>query len=150
MSYHAVNKVGQALNDAGKSLNGSNILVVGVAFKPDVDDARNSPAQPIIEMLVANGATVNYHDPCIPGARFGGSRHLRDHIDLSSVELTADVLSTVDCVVIVTNHTGLDIDHIVAHAAIVVDTVNATAGSAGRSTIVRLGAPGDAQGSARA
>jgi UDP-N-acetyl-D-glucosamine dehydrogenase len=84
---------------------------------------------------------VTYHDPCIPHIEFGGTRHLHERVGLDSVELTADALQAADCVVIVTHHADLDIATIVAHSRIVVDTVNATRGTAGPARIVRLGAP---------
>ena len=142
MSYHALTRISEALNQSGKPLKGASILVIGVAFKPGVDDARNSPAEPIMEMLVANGAIVSYHDPYIPNLRIGGTRHLRDDRELSSVELTSEALRAADCAVIITNHSGLDIELVVEHSRLVVDTVNATRFALGRRSIVRLGAPG--------
>jgi UDP-N-acetyl-D-glucosamine dehydrogenase len=149
MSDHAVGKVTEALNQIGRSVSRAKVLVVGVAFKPNVDDARNSPAEPIVQMLVARGADVSYHDPYIPQIRYQRSRHHDRAIELESVELTEQALSSADCVLILTNHRVLDLDRIVEHASLVVDTVNATR-SHTSERIVRLGAPTGAQRPLRA
>ena len=88
MAGHTVDKIVAALNRSGKALREARILLLGVAFKPNVDDARNSPAQPIAEMLVQAGADVRYHDPFVPSFRIGGNFHHRDVIDLQSDELS--------------------------------------------------------------
>lgn len=141
MSHHALTRIRESLDGAGKPLGNSNVLVIGVAFKPNVDDARNSPAQPIMELLFRSGAVVRYHDPHIPEFSVGGSRILHDRITLASVELTAEELVSADCVVILTNHGGTDVEMIVEHAQLLVDTVNATGHLTPRSKVSRLGAP---------
>jgi UDP-N-acetyl-D-glucosamine dehydrogenase len=120
--YHVTHRIGEALNTKGRSINGSSILILGVAYKPDVDDMRESPAIKIIELLLRMGANVSYNDPHIP--RFPQLR--KSDLHLKSLELTPKLLRTVDCVVIVTNHTSYDYDFVVKHSRMVVDTRNAT------------------------
>ena len=140
MPYHVVELVTQALSLEALPLKGSRLLVLGVAFKPDVDDARNSPAKRIIELLRVRGADVAYHDPYVPRFRIGDDVFHRDPVELSSVELTDQVLAEADCVVIVTGHRKVDYRRVVETARRVVDTCNATADAqAGRGTILRLG-----------
>jgi UDP-N-acetyl-D-glucosamine dehydrogenase len=141
MPYHTVNIVGQGLNRHGKSLNEANVLILGVAFKPNIDDARNSAAERVIELLIKKGAHVSYHDPYVPTYGVGGDVVLRETTSLASVNLTSDVLAEVDCTVIVTGHSSVDYDWIVSHSPLVVDTVNATQFvSSNREKIIRLGA----------
>ena len=111
---------------ACKAVKGSRICVLGVAYKKDVDDPRESPAFAVLEMLQARGAEVCYHDPHVP--TLPRMRHHRLRLD--SQALTADFLEGQDCVVIVTDHTSCDYDAVVRHARLVVDTRNATAGCA--------------------
>jgi UDP-N-acetyl-D-glucosamine dehydrogenase len=114
---------------------------LGVAFKPDVDDARNSPAKRVIELLLRRGAEVCYHDPYVPCFRVGNDVFHRERVVLESVELTDEALSAADCVVIVTGHRSVDYARVVDRAARVVDTCNATADvDEGPGTILRLGA----------
>jgi UDP-N-acetyl-D-glucosamine dehydrogenase len=120
MPYFVVEQVMEALNERGKSMKGSSILVLGIAYKKDVDDPRESPAFKIIELLNARGASVNYNDPYIPVAP-----KMRKHrLNLKSVELTAANLSSYDCVVVATDHSVYQADFIVEHAQLVVDTRN--------------------------
>jgi UDP-N-acetyl-D-glucosamine dehydrogenase len=142
MPFHVITRVADALNQRGRSLPGAHILILGVAFKRDVDDARNSPAQRIIELLITRGAEVAYHDPFIPVFHVGDNVFLRQARRLTSVPLTAETLASQDCVVIVTGHSAIDYAWVVEHARLVVDTCNATARvPSGRDKIVRLGAP---------
>ena len=121
MPDYVVEKVAHALNDAKKAVNGSRVLVIGVAYKKNIDDIRESPALDVIRLLEARGATVAYHDPFIPKFREEGH-------EWSSVPLTTAELKRSDAVVIVTDHSAIDYQLIVDHAAVVVDTRNATAG----------------------
>ena len=121
MPEFVVGKVGQALNRAGKSVNGSRILVLGVAYKPDVDDVRESPALDIIRLLEAGGARVEYHDPFVP-------RLEEDGREWVGVPLTDDVLDGVDVAVIVTDHSVVDHARVFERASMVVDSRNATRG----------------------
>jgi UDP-N-acetyl-D-glucosamine dehydrogenase len=127
-----VRKVAQALNDEKKAVNGSRILVLGVAYKKDINDMRESPALDVIRLLENQGARVLYHDPFVP--KFTEKEH-----EYSSVALTDTEISAADAVVIVTDHSSVDYQRIVDMAAVVVDTRNATAKLAkGKGRIVSL------------
>jgi UDP-N-acetyl-D-glucosamine dehydrogenase len=123
MPHYVVSRVAEALNDYGKPLRGSKIALLGVAYKKDVDDPRESPAFELMDLLHSRGAVLTYNDPHIP--RLPAMRH---HIVLAldSQELTAEFLSSQDCVLIATDHSAYDFDFIVQHAPLVVDTRNAT------------------------
>ncbi|NJN94732.1 MAG: nucleotide sugar dehydrogenase [Anaerolineales bacterium] len=142
MPYHTVELIGRVLNCDGKSLRRANILILGVAFKPNIDDARNSPAERVIELLIREGAKVSYHDPYVPQFRIGGDIVLKEKSLLTNVPLTVTTLSQSDCTVIITGHRDLDYKWIVNESKRVVDTVNATRHVIeNRARIVRLGAP---------
>jgi len=142
MTYHVVDLVCQGLSLRGKPLRDARVLVLGVAFKPDIDDARNSPAERIIELLLSRGARVRYHDPYVPRFQVGDDVFHRETVVLESVPLTEEEIAAADCVVIVTGHRCLDYARVVRHADLIVDTCNATAAvDEGREKIVRLGAP---------
>lgn len=123
MPRYVVQKVSDALNDAAKPLRGSHIGILGVAYKKDVDDPRESPAFRIIEMLEDRGAVLSYHDPHIP--QLPKMRHYRVP-DLQSEPLTAEWLSAQDAVLIVTDHSSVDYTFVVEHAQVVIDSRNAT------------------------
>src|SRR5674476_1203520 len=111
-------KIAMALNSVKKAVNGSNILFLGVAYKPNIDDARESPALEIIDLVAKKGAIVTYHDPFIPQVE-------TDHdLSLHSVELTAEALQKADCVVITTNHSAFTPEFIIQHARLIVDLRN--------------------------
>jgi UDP-N-acetyl-D-glucosamine dehydrogenase len=114
MPHWCLGKIVRALNAHERALKGSKILLLGVAYKADIDDTRESPALKLIELLQEQGAEVSYHDPFVP--------ELPDH-GLRSAELDAD---GADCVVIVTAHSGIDYDDLVERAPLVVDLRNAT------------------------
>ena len=120
MPAYVVAKVSQALNEERKPVNGSRVLVIGVAYKPDIDDIRESPALDVMRLLEADGAEVVFHDPFIQSYREDG--HSR-----SGVELTAAELERADAVVIVTNHRAIDYQMLMDHASLVVDSRNAMA-----------------------
>src|SRR6202161_2356986 len=123
MPYHVVTAVADALNERQRSLKGSKILLLGVAYKKDVDDLRESPSLKLLELLSARGAVLDYNDPYFPAL------HKMRHYDFShkrSVELTPASLSSYDCVLIATDHTSYDYDAIVRDAKLVVDSRNAT------------------------
>lgn len=142
MTYHVVDLVCQGLSLRGKPLRAARVLVLGVAFKPDIDDARNSPAERIIELLLSRGACVRYHDPYVPRFQVGNDVFHRKGVVLESAPLTDEEITAADCIVIVTDHHNLDYERVVQHADLIVDTRNATAGIAShRAKIVRLGAP---------
>lgn len=122
MPYHVLASVSGALNRHKKSLNGARVLVLGVAYKKDIDDLRESPALTIIELLQKDGAQVSYHDPYFP---FIGKGRKYD-LQMKCAELKN--LDQYDCVVIVTDHSDYDFPRIVQEAQLVVDTRNATRG----------------------
>ncbi len=128
MPFHAANLVDQALDWAGRSCKGARVLVLGVAFKPNVDDPRNSPAERVIELLLARGARVEYHDPHVPRFRVGGSPIHPEALQLRSRPLDEATVSEADAVVILTAHAALDYPAILRHARLVVDTTRATQG----------------------
>ncbi len=121
MPEYVVEKTAEALNYDCKSVKGSKILVVGLAYKPNVDDTRETPAAEIIELLAARGAVVSYHDPHVPS--FPKMRNYK--FDMHSVDLDPKVIGQADCVVIVTDHEITDWQAIGDHAQLVVDTRNA-------------------------
>jgi UDP-N-acetyl-D-glucosamine dehydrogenase len=123
MPEYVVERVSLALNQACKPVNGSNISILGVAYKRDVDDPRVSPSFRLIELLAARGARLTYSDPHIP--RLPRMRHY-DVPAMTSRELTREYLSEQDCVLIVTDHSAFDYDFLVKHSRLVVDTRNAT------------------------
>ncbi len=141
MPYHVVDLVARALGSTGKPLNGANVLILGVAFKRDIDDARNSPAERIIELLLQRGAHVTFNDPYVPRYRVGRDVFYSDERWLESVELTEQVLAGADCVVILAGHQAVDYLKVVQHGRLVVDAVNATHGLDGSAQVVRVGAP---------
>jgi len=114
MPYFVVDKVREALNRQRKAVNGASVLLLGVAYKKDIDDVRESPALDILKLLVEDGAEVSYHDPFVPELRDEGA-------DLGSIELTDEALSGADAVVILTDHSGFDYDRVVREAAVLVD-----------------------------
>jgi len=123
MPYYVVTRVMDALNERGRALKGAKVLVLGVAYKRDVDDMRESPALKIIDLLESKGAVVSYHDPYIPELPATRSYSF----SLSSVPLTPETLAAVDCALIITDHASVDYDLVVRHAPFVVDSRNATA-----------------------
>ncbi len=142
MPYHVVELVAQALSNQGKPLKDARLLVLGVAFKPDIDDARNSPAARVIELLLNQDAHVRYHDPFVPHFKVGNDVFRRESCTLESVPLTDEELNAADCVIIVTGHRTLDYAHVVHQANLIVDTCNATSSvDEGQEKVVRLGAP---------
>ena len=120
MPIFVVDKVREALNAGRKSVKGSSVLMLGVAYKPDVDDVRESPALDIIRLLQADGARVLYSDPYVPRVNQNGTC-------LESVALTPELLNSVDATVIVTDHSAFDYEAVVEHSRALVDARNATA-----------------------
>jgi UDP-N-acetyl-D-glucosamine dehydrogenase len=115
--------VAQALNDQGLAIRGSRICILGVAYKRDVDDPRESPAFELIELLGQRGAVLSYNDPYVPMLP---KMRRHDVPELSSTPLTAEFLASQDCVLIATDHSAYDSAFIVRHSRLVVDTRNAT------------------------
>jgi UDP-N-acetyl-D-glucosamine dehydrogenase len=125
MPAYVVERIGDALNERGKPIRGSKIALLGMAYKKDVDDSRESPGLELMEILLQKGAVVSYNDPHIP--RLPRTRR-HPARDMESTELTTEYLRSRDCVVIVTDHTAYDWERIVEHAPLIVDTRNATRG----------------------
>jgi UDP-N-acetyl-D-glucosamine dehydrogenase len=119
MPHHVITRVTEALNERARSLHGSKVLVLGVAYKRDVGDTRESPSLEIIQLLLGKKAQVSYHDPHVPRLTLDGRR-------FESVPLTAETLASQDCVLVATDHSLLDYKWVVEHAPCVVDTRNAT------------------------
>jgi len=134
MPHYVVAKTIDALNEHKKSLNGSKVLVLGLAYKKDVDDLRESPSIELIELLRQKGAKVDYNDPYIPKTH----KQRKHDLKMKSVKLSAKALGSYDVVLISTDHSCYDYDWIVKNAKLVVDTRNATAKvKSGRSKIVK-------------
>src|SRR5215208_1020529 len=125
MPEHVVTLVTDALNEERKSLKGSRVLVLGVAYKRDIDDMRESPALSIIDRLRAKGAEVSYHDPFVAEVRFDDAHTEAPGEPLRSIELTDAALGGADCLVIVTDHTGVDYGRVCQLSKVIVDTRNA-------------------------
>ncbi|HZL04785.1 MAG TPA: nucleotide sugar dehydrogenase, partial [Coriobacteriia bacterium] len=121
MPYYVVRRLMDALNTQHKALSGSRVLMLGVAYKADIDDMRESPAIKIAELLLGKGAEVVYHDPYVPTFSVGG-------VDIAPVALTAETAADADAVLIVTAHKAVDYDLVVDHAQLVLDTRNVLAG----------------------
>jgi UDP-N-acetyl-D-glucosamine dehydrogenase len=120
MPFYVVQRLMDALNDHGKALAVSRILILGVAYKPDIDDVRESPALKIIELLEGRAPDLVYHDTHVPNIRTDGGT-------MSSVELTPELVASSDVVVVVTDHSGVDYDMVVREAPLLLDTRNALA-----------------------
>jgi UDP-N-acetyl-D-glucosamine dehydrogenase len=133
MPAYVVEHVADALNEQGLALRGSKITLLGMAYKKDVDDCRESPGLELLALLCAKGAEVHYNDPHIP--RLPRTRR-HPSLDLSSQELSADYLRSRDGVVIVTDHSAYDWEHILRHARLVVDTRGVTRGLGDRAARV--------------
>jgi UDP-N-acetyl-D-glucosamine dehydrogenase len=122
MPYHVVEAVSSALNHRDKPLPGKRVLILGVAYKRDIDDLRESPALTVIELLKKEGVTVSYNDPYIP--TIGKGRKY----DLNMASTPLENLQQYDCVLILTDHSDYNYEHIVHESRLVVDTRNATRG----------------------
>ncbi len=123
MPTYVIHRVVEALNDAGKPLKGSKICILGVAYKKDVDDPRESPSFELMDLLRAGHAVLSYNDPHVP--RLPRIRH-HDVPDMQSTPLDPKFLASQDCVLIATDHSAYDYDFIVQHSRLVIDTRNAT------------------------
>lgn len=132
MPHHVVTLIQNALNDEGKALKGAKVLVLGAAYKKDIDDLRESPALDVMVTLLAHQADVSYHDPYVPVVRLDGDT-------LHSMPLSPETLAGADCVVVITDHSAFDWEMIGRHARLIVDTRNAMkAASNGRARVVKL------------
>ncbi|MGE3174215.1 MAG: nucleotide sugar dehydrogenase [Planctomycetota bacterium] len=124
MPHYVVQRTAHGLNEIGKPLRGAKVLVIGLAYKPDVDDVRETPAAEIIKLLLEDGADVCYHDPHVP--LFAGMRKYMEY-RMHSVPLAPETLKNTDCVLIVTDHKAIEWKLIAEHARLVVDSRNAMA-----------------------
>jgi UDP-N-acetyl-D-glucosamine dehydrogenase len=132
MPLYVMEKVADALNDEGKAVRGAHVVVLGAAFKRDVDDVRESPALDVIVLLREKGALVTYHDPYVPTLR------LPDDVTLESTAFSQELLQDSDCVVIVTDHQVTDWQQVVDYSHVVVDARNATRGCEGSARVIYL------------
>jgi UDP-N-acetyl-D-glucosamine dehydrogenase len=141
MPDHVVQLVADGLNDSRKAMNGSRVLLLGVAYKKDIDDVRESPALSIIDRLRAKGADVHYHDPFVKEVHFEDAHTVGGGEPLQSAPLTDEELRASDCVVIVTDHSGIDYQRVCQLSSLIVDTrnaLNAELRRASNARIVRL------------
>jgi UDP-N-acetyl-D-glucosamine dehydrogenase len=132
MPYFVVQRLAQALSGQGKPLKAAKILILGLAYKKDVDDPRESPALKIMELLTGEEAEVSYNDPYIP--QCGGLRRYPG-LNLASVPLSDQILKGTDCVLLVTDHSAYDYAWIASQASLIVDTRNAFKGVPGAHII---------------
>jgi UDP-N-acetyl-D-glucosamine dehydrogenase len=121
MPHYVVERTIEALNDRAKSLKGSRILVLGLAYKPDIDDVRESPSFELIELFKAKGARVDYSDPHVPET-WAGRKH---DLQMKSVPVTPETLASYDCVVVSTNHAAFDWAKVAKHSKLIVDSRDA-------------------------
>ena len=121
MPSYVVERITKALNEHRKPINGSRIGILGVAYKKDIDDPRESPAFKLMELLQSRGAILSYNDPFVPRI----PRMRRHDLHMASQELTGELLERVDCVLLATDHSQYDYKLIGQHAQLIVDTRNA-------------------------
>ncbi len=141
MPAYVVELASDALNDNKKAVNGSKILILGVAYKKDIDDMRESPALSIIDLLRADGADVYYHDPFVPEVTFDHAYTIGDGEPLYNQDLTDDLINGSDCVIICTEHSPIDYGRVCELAPLIVDTRNALSletRNGSKARIVRL------------
>jgi UDP-N-acetyl-D-glucosamine dehydrogenase len=138
MPDHVVTLIADGLNDESKSLKGSRVLLLGVAYKKDINDVRESPALSIIDRLRAKGAQVSYHDEYVSEIRFDDAHTESAGEPLQSTALTDDELKAADCVVIVTDHSTVDYARVCALSTLIVDTRNALSGDLRRKSCARI------------
>ena len=132
MPLYVLEKISDALNDEGKAVRGSRVVVLGVAFKRNVDDVRESPALDVISLLQEKGADVVYHDPHVPRVRLG-----EDQI-METQAYNDELLNEADCVVIITDHSTYDWQHVADHSRLIVDSRHAVVGRDGKARVVSL------------
>jgi UDP-N-acetyl-D-glucosamine dehydrogenase len=141
MPKYVVELVREALDELGKPIKGSKVLILGVAYKKDIDDMRESPALSVIDLLRSRGAEVAYHDPYVPKVTFDHAYTIGDGEPLENAELTDDLISGSDCVIICTEHSNVDYGRVCRLAKVIVDTRNALdegLRSTSRAKLVRL------------
>ena len=142
MPYYVMDKITDALNERSQSVRGARVVVLGVAYKRDVDDVRESPALDVIGLLAEKGADVVYHDPHVSKIRLeplvNGVNGNNSKTTMHGVPYTEDLLNDADCVVILTNHTAFDYQHIIDNCDVVIDTRHAISPRTGRAKVVVL------------
>lgn len=138
MPEHVVQLVADGLNDERKAMKGSRVLLLGVAYKKDINDVRESPALSIIDRLRAKGADVRYHDPFVEELRFDDAHTDASGEPLASIALSDDELRASDCVVIVTDHSDIDYARVCKMTSLIVDTRNALNGDLRRDSYARI------------
>lgn len=148
MPQFVVRKVSDALNESRKPLNGSKVLVLGVAYKKDINDLRESPALEIMRLLQEKGADVCYHDPFCPVIADDGHTPLSG-LPMRSRPLTAELLQESDCALVITDHTTVDYGQVAEHAGLVVDTRGVMRGVAAQARVFGLSAPIERRGAER-
>jgi len=131
MPHYVVDKIIDALNERKKSLKGSKVLVIGVTYKKDINDTRESPALTIMDSLLEKEAKLQYHDPLVSDFQVDG-------LKLKSIDLTKENIGSSDCVVILTDHSNVDYKLIVDSANLIIDTRNVLKEFKGNSKIVKL------------
>ena len=139
MPHFVVDKIADALNRHQKAINGSTVLVLGVAYKRDIDDMRESPSLDVMALLHQKGAVVRYADPYVPAL---AARAWHGGVDMTTEPLTPEAIAAADCVAILTEHRTVDYDMVLRSAKLIVDTRNAIAGTHGH--VIKLGAPAPA------
>lgn len=140
MPFFTVSRIRRLLNRNGISFDGARLLALGVTFKKDIDDVRNSAAVRVIEILRHEGAVVEFHDPYVPEIRLATSLYRRagEFVTARAVPLDEDTLSSADCVVILVGHSAIDYGRVLSTARLIFDAVNATAGYASGPKLERL------------
>ena len=141
MPFYTVNKLAESLNRQGKPLQRAKVLVLGAAFKKDIDDSRNSPALEVLRALRTRGAEVSYHDPYVPSVRLDGEHHAETAADvrLTSVPLTESLLAGQDCVCLAVAHSVFEIPWILKHSRLLLDATGVTRHfPPGSGTVIRL------------
>ena len=138
MPEHVVQLVADGLNDERKAMKGSKVMLLGVAYKKDIDDVRESPALSIIDRLRAKGADVSYHDPFVREVAFDDAHTQGGGEPLQSVQLTDEALCKADCVIIVTDHSSIDYHRVCSLTPLIVDTRNALNGELRKSSSARI------------
>ncbi len=133
MPYYVIEKVIHALNQRGMSIKSAKILILGLAYKKDIDDTRESPSLKLMELLIQSGADVDYNDPFVPQMK----KMRKYDFKKNSIPLTKETLKQYDCVVIATDHSSYDYEFIVKNAVVVVDTRNATRGINSNGNVVK-------------
>jgi UDP-N-acetyl-D-glucosamine dehydrogenase len=135
MPEYVVRRTSMALNDRGKAVKDSNILLLGLAYKADVDDVRESPTFALLDRFANLGAQVSYYDPHVPG--IGPTRQYARWRGVSSAAWCREVVERQDAVVIVTNHAAVDWNSLAAWASLIIDTRNAMHGISGSAHVVK-------------